>query len=99
MPLATWPPPSLPALQLVSSGTIRLPDYAAYGLPADRVNVVASLDLPAEAATYMHRVGRAGRFGTSGLAVAFVTQAELPRLLGFAAEARGSPVRPCCRVC
>lgn len=30
-------------------------------------------DLPSEADSYLHRVGRAGRFGTKGLAISFVT--------------------------
>lgn len=30
-------------------------------------------DLPADADSYLHRVGRAGRFGTKGLAISFVT--------------------------
>lgn len=30
-------------------------------------------DLPADADSYLHRVGRAGRFGTKGLAISFVS--------------------------
>ena len=29
-------------------------------------------DMPREADSYLHRVGRAGRFGTKGLAITFV---------------------------
>jgi superfamily II DNA/RNA helicase len=29
--------------------------------------------MPADANSYLHRVGRAGRFGTKGLAISFVT--------------------------
>jgi ATP-dependent RNA helicase UAP56/SUB2 len=29
--------------------------------------------LPADADSYLHRVGRAGRFGTKGLAISFVS--------------------------
>lgn len=29
--------------------------------------------MPADADSYLHRVGRAGRFGTKGLAISFVT--------------------------
>ena len=48
----------------------------------ERVNVVINYDMPQagdrgtveEAAdTYLHRVGRAGRFGTKGLAISFVS--------------------------
>lgn len=30
--------------------------------------------MPADADSYLHRVGRAGRFGTKGLAISFVSQ-------------------------
>jgi ATP-dependent RNA helicase UAP56/SUB2 len=36
------------------------------------VNVVINYDMPENADTYLHRVGRAGRFGTKGLAISFV---------------------------
>lgn len=31
-------------------------------------------DMPTDADSYLHRVGRAGRFGTKGLAISFVSQ-------------------------
>jgi ATP-dependent RNA helicase UAP56/SUB2 len=39
----------------------------------ERVNVSISYDAPDSAASYLHRVGRAGRFGTKGLAIMFVS--------------------------
>ncbi|KAF7999568.1 hypothetical protein HF325_006244 [Metschnikowia pulcherrima] len=42
----------------------------------DRINLAINYDLPAEADQYLHRVGRAGRFGTKGLAVSFVSSKE-----------------------
>jgi ATP-dependent RNA helicase UAP56/SUB2 len=33
-------------------------------------------DLPADADSYLHRVGRAGRFGTKGLAISFVSSEQ-----------------------
>ena len=59
---------------------------------SERVNVVANLDLPPDAATYMHRVGRTGRFGTHGLAVTFLTSGELRKLCGFLHEVSGGEV-------
>merc|ERR1719159_1535999 len=38
----------------------------------ERVNIVINYDMPEDSDTYLHRVGRAGRFGTKGLAIAFV---------------------------
>ena len=36
------------------------------------VNIVINIDFPSDRETYLHRVGRAGRFGTKGLAINFV---------------------------
>ena len=55
-------------------------DLNARGLDLPFVNLVVNLDVPLSDATYMHRVGRTGRFGTSGLAVSVVTASELLRL-------------------
>jgi len=46
------------------------------GVDIERVNVVINYDMPENADTYLHRVGRAGRFGTKGLAISFVTSDE-----------------------
>jgi ATP-dependent RNA helicase DDX6/DHH1 len=37
------------------------------------VNVVINFDYPVTAETYLHRIGRSGRFGHLGLAVNFIT--------------------------
>lgn len=55
-------------------------DLLARGVDLERVNLVACLDLPPDAATYMHRVGRTGRFGTRGIAVTYVDERELRTL-------------------
>ncbi|KAF9972180.1 Suppressor of the cold-sensitive snRNP biogenesis mutant brr1-1 [Actinomortierella ambigua] len=47
-------------------------DVFSRGLDVSRVNVVVNYDVPENADTYLHRVGRAGRFGTRGLAITFV---------------------------
>jgi ATP-dependent RNA helicase UAP56/SUB2 len=43
------------------------------GIDIERVNVVINYDMPENSDTYLHRVGRAGRFGTKGLAISFVS--------------------------
>jgi len=51
-------------------------DLFARGVDIERVNIVINYDMPDkpdEAHTYLHRVGRAGRFGTKGLAISFVS--------------------------
>lgn len=39
----------------------------------ERVNIVFNYDMPEDSDTYLHRVARAGRFGTKGLAITFVS--------------------------
>jgi len=65
----------------------------ARGVDLSRVNLVANLDLPRDAATYTHRVGRTGRYGTRGVAVTFVTPAELARLTADLEAVAGGRVR------
>ena len=43
------------------------------GVDVEKVNMVINYDFPKESSDYLHRVGRAGRFGTNGLCVSFVS--------------------------
>ena len=47
-------------------------DLTSRGIDAENVNLIINLDLPYDGSTYMHRIGRAGRFGTQGVAVTIV---------------------------
>merc|ERR1711924_411418 len=51
-------------------------DLFGRGIDIERVNIVINYDMPEEGDTYLHRVGRAGRFGTKGLAISFVATEE-----------------------
>jgi ATP-dependent RNA helicase UAP56/SUB2 len=51
-------------------------DLVARGIDIERVNIVINYDMPDGADTYLHRVGRAGRFGTKGLAITFIGSDE-----------------------
>ena len=51
-------------------------DLVARGIDIERVNIVINYDMPDGADTYLHRVGRAGRFGTKGLAITFIASDE-----------------------
>lgn len=51
-------------------------DLFGRGIDIERVNIVINYDFPADADQYLHRVGRAGRFGTKGLAISFVSSPE-----------------------
>jgi ATP-dependent RNA helicase UAP56/SUB2 len=47
-------------------------DLFGRGIDIERVNIVINYDMPEDSDSYLHRVGRAGRFGTKGLAITFV---------------------------
>lgn len=47
-------------------------DLTGRGIDIERVNIVINYDMPDSADQYLHRVGRAGRFGTKGLAISFL---------------------------
>jgi len=51
-------------------------DIFGRGIDMERVNVVINYDMPDSPDSYLHRVGRAGRFGTKGLAISFVASDE-----------------------
>jgi len=51
-------------------------DLFGRGIDIERVNIVINYDMPDESDSYLHRVGRAGRFGTKGLALTFVSTDE-----------------------
>jgi len=54
-------------------------DLMGRGIDVERVNLVFNYDMPTDdehskaSDTYLHRVARAGRFGTKGLAISFVS--------------------------
>ncbi|KAI1783257.1 eukaryotic translation initiation factor 4A-like protein [Ganoderma leucocontextum] len=48
-------------------------DLLTRGIDIQAVNVVINFDLPKNAETYLHRIGRSGRFGHLGLAINLVT--------------------------
>ncbi|KAI8571772.1 hypothetical protein RHMOL_Rhmol01G0144800 [Rhododendron molle] len=50
-------------------------DLVGRGIDIERVNIVFNYDMPYSADTCLHRVGRAVRFGTKGLAITFVSSA------------------------
>ena len=56
-------------------------DLVGRGIDIERVNIVINYDMPesttssSAADSFLHRVGRAGRFGTKGLAITFVSSA------------------------
>jgi ATP-dependent RNA helicase DeaD len=55
-------------------------DVAARGLDVDQISHVINYDLPDEIEIYVHRIGRTGRAGNSGISITLVTPKELWRL-------------------
>ncbi|CDR38929.1 CYFA0S02e08834g1_1 [Cyberlindnera fabianii] len=53
--------------------TLVCSDLLTRGIDIQAVNVVINFDFPKTAETYLHRIGRSGRFGHLGLAIDFIT--------------------------
>ncbi|MBA5248131.1 MAG: DEAD/DEAH box helicase [Gammaproteobacteria bacterium] len=51
-------------------------DVAARGLDVQRISHVVNYDIPQDAETYVHRIGRTGRAGREGEAILFVSNRE-----------------------
>jgi ATP-dependent RNA helicase RhlE len=74
----------LKALEAFKKGEVDLlvaTDVAARGLDIKDVPAVFNFDIPFGAEDYVHRIGRTGRAGASGLAVSFVSPSD-GRLMG-----------------
>jgi ATP-dependent RNA helicase UAP56/SUB2 len=56
-------------------------DLFGRGIDIERVNIVINYDMASDADSYLHRVGRAGRFGTKGLAISFLSVDEDTKVL------------------
>jgi len=56
-------------------------DLFGRGVDIEKVNIVINYDMPPESDTYLHRVGRAGRFGTKGLGITFTSTADEQKVL------------------
>ena len=81
----------LKALDAFKSGAVDLlicTDVAARGLDIKDVPAVFNIDIPFNAEDYVHRIGRTGRAGASGLAISFVggrdakLVADIEKLIG-----------------
>lgn len=55
-------------------------DVAARGVDVKAVTLVVNFDLPNEPEAYVHRIGRTGRAGESGLAISFCSAEEREQL-------------------
>lgn len=55
-------------------------DVAARGLDVEGVTHVFNYDIPEDAESYIHRIGRTGRAGDHGLAITFIATKDLKQL-------------------
>ena len=55
-------------------------DVTARGIDIQQVSVVINFDVPNSKHTYLHRIGRGGRYGRKGLAINFVTRRDVPKM-------------------
>ncbi|WP_439881815.1 DEAD/DEAH box helicase [Pontibacter sp. MBLB2868] len=58
-------------------------DIAARGIDVDDLSHVINYELPNEPETYVHRIGRTGRAGASGVALSFCDAEETAYLVGI----------------
>ena len=61
------------------NGTVRVlvaTDIASRGVDVQGVGMVINYDMPNDLPTYIHRIGRSGRYGRKGIAINFVVSVE-----------------------
>lgn len=68
-------------------------DLFTRGIDIQSVNVVINFDFPKNSETYLHRIGRSGRFGHLGLAVNLITYEDRFNLFRIEQEL-GTEIRP-----
>jgi superfamily II DNA/RNA helicase len=67
------------AMDGIRNGSIRVliaSDVAARGLDVKGISHVFNLDVPTTSQGYLHRVGRTGRAGSTGIAITLMTESE-----------------------
>ena len=55
-------------------------NVTARGIDVQNVGVVINFDVPKDVHTYLHRIGRSGRWGRKGIAINFVTRWDLKKI-------------------
>lgn len=68
-------------------------DLLTRGIDIQAVNVVINFDFPKQSETYLHRIGRSGRFGHLGLAINLITYEDRFNLYRIEQEL-GTEIQP-----
>lgn len=55
-------------------------NVTARGIDIQQLSVVINFDLPKSVHTYLHRIGRSGRWGRKGMAINFVTRRDMQKM-------------------
>jgi len=58
-------------------------DLFARGIDVQQVSIVINFDVPKSEHTYLHRIGRSGRWGRKGVAINFITKHDGARIKHF----------------
>jgi translation initiation factor 4A len=68
-------------------------DILSRGIDIQQVSLVINYDMPKYPQTYIHRIGRSGRFGRKGSAINFVTKKER-NILSFIKKMYNTDIQP-----
>ena len=55
-------------------------NVTARGIDIQQVSVVINFDLPNCVHTYLHRIGRSGRWGRKGVSINFITRRDMEKI-------------------
>lgn len=55
-------------------------NVTARGIDIQQVSTVINFDIPKDVATYLHRIGRSGRWGRKGIGINFVTKRDIRQI-------------------
>ena len=58
-------------------------NVTARGIDVHQVSTVINFDIPRDVHTYLHRIGRSGRWGRKGVGINFITRRDIPKLKEF----------------
>ena len=56
-------------------------DILERGIDIGKINIVINYDMPTESDQYLHRVRRAGRYGSKGLAISLISSEQDKKVL------------------
>ena len=55
-------------------------NVTARGIDIQQVSIVINFDLPKDIHTYLHRIGRSGRWGRKGVGINFITRRDIQKM-------------------